>query len=219
MAKDRVRLSKVSFSFFILRKCSYSNWQIPTRLSPGCWGTMLKRRALSFLRADSYLSRRCSNIKGAISVLNNFYQNIFQISRRGLYIGRCPGCCGWMSQTKVLAQNKRRGESKILFWNEICRQNIFFAQGALLIRANQGHSISTVEVIKKLLLYQSRKFFWFQCRCCDGGRDGWRHNSFGDKKTDNSGWTGGGCGSISNTCCNSRNLPQVKRWTFQSFVR
>ena len=70
MAKDRVRLSKVFFSsYFIIRRCLSSKWQIPTRLSPGCWDTMLRKRALSFLRADSCLSRRCSNTKGAISVL------------------------------------------------------------------------------------------------------------------------------------------------------
>ena len=33
----------------------------------------------------------------------------------------------------------------------------FFAQGVLLIRANQGHSISTVEVLEMLLLCQKRK--------------------------------------------------------------
>ena len=86
-----------------------------------------------------------------------------------------------------------------------------FTQGALLIRANQGHSISTVEVLEMLLLCQNRKFFWFQCCSCDEVVD----NSFGDKQNDNSGWTGGGCGSISNTCCNSRNIPQVKKRLFQ----
>ena len=150
MAKDRVRLSKVSLSFFILRKCSYSNWQIPTRLSPGCWGTMLKRRALSFLRADSCLSRRCSNIKGAISVLKQFLSKHFPDFEAGV-LHRKMSRLLWQNvpnKGSRSKQAKRWVQNIILKWN--LPSKYFFAQGALLIRANQGHSISTVEVIKKV---------------------------------------------------------------------
>ena len=78
--------------------------------------------------------------------------NPSQVPWRRLYLRRCWSSCGRMPKAKIFAQNNPRGESEMIklpfFWMS------HLSQGNLLIRANQGHSISTVEVTSSQLKTQ-----------------------------------------------------------------
>ena len=67
-----------------------------------------------------------------------------QVPWRRLYLRRCWSSCGRMPKAKVFAQNNPRGESEMTKLPFLWMSHL--SQGNLLIRANQGHSISTVEV-------------------------------------------------------------------------
>ena len=183
MAKDRVRLSKVIFSSFLhfpkvfIFKMTNSDQALSWLLRHNA-----EKEGFVFLEGGFLPVQEVLKHKRCYFSVKQFLSKHFPDFEAGVIHWKMSRLL-WLNvpnKGSRSKQAKRWVQNIILKWN--LPSKYFFAQGALLIRANQGHSISTVEVIKKLLLYQSRKFCWFQCRCCDGGRDGWRHNSFGDKK-------------------------------------